>query len=655
MGGALAVLVAAELARQALGPDALLTIDNVLRHEPAPAHGAPALVRELLANPLDAADAAVLFQRVIPAPISKLEIQGEAVAFEPLLERYIGELAQAQRALQAATAQGFDELAILAQLGEGAPSAGRLLEVAGAVDAAAMERANALFLEATLRFVQGIRKSDVPEAKTLSTAIGKVVIGSRGPDRHGLGAALIIDPGGDDAYRRAPALGGAVAVVIDLEGDDRYSGADVALRGFAALVDLAGNDRYEMDATGLGAAIAGASLVLDAAGDDLYQSAFFAQGAAAFGIGALVDLAGDDEYRLTAWGQGLGLAGGVGLLWDRGGHDRYSVAGAADPFNRGLLSGAQGAAFGYRTMLGGGVGILRDERGDDRYEAEMFAQGSGYYEGIGVLWDQGGNDRYRALRYAQGAGAHQALGVLRDEAGADAYELGYGVGQGMGLDLAVGTLFDGAGDDRYRARFYAQGTATANGIGLLADAAGADRLRVEDRYAWGSAEPLRGLPSVGVMLNPNAFLERVEGAPQVAPGKEEMACEDAEAVRARLAKLDRRDFDALGAAAGQLSCALVRGEMWPEAEALLARDPADPLAGAIARALPAAPPPLREQLRAALWRHPSCGVKSAVLSEKEFAEALHSTCWRLQAAALRMGANARGASLPSFLRERRAY
>jgi hypothetical protein len=649
--GALALLVAAELARQALGPDALLIIDNVVRHEAPPPRAAPAIVRELLARPLDAADAAAFFDRTVNKGLVQFAAGPEKpVPFDNLLQRYIEELAAAQRALLRATGK-LDEPPLLEALKEGLPSADQFLAVADAVDPAGIERANALFLEATLRFMKGLDKHASLEPRQFESPIGTVVIGSRGNDRHAPGAALIVDPGGDDTYVRAPAFGGAIAVVVDLGGNDRYHGADVAVRALSALVDLAGDDRYEMEGPGLGAAIAGASLLVDLAGDDRYQSGYFGQGAAAFGTGALIDVAGDDEYRLVAWGQGLGLAGGLGLLWDRGGSDRYAVAGAADPFNRGLLSGAQGAAFGFRTLLGGGIGILRDERGDDRYEAEMFAQGSGYYYGVGLLWDESGHDHYRAIRYAQGNGAHEAVGVLRDEDGFDAYELGYGVGQGMGLDLALGVLFDGAGDDRYAARFYAQGTATANGFGLLADAGGADRLRVEDRYAWGSAEPLRGLPSVGILLNDSrkALFEQVESVQKPVPQEERPCTTPNLAVR-------RDDFDALLAAGEALRCALAKGERWEEAAALLQRNPADPLAAWIAPALAAAPEALREKLRAMLWAHPSCGVKANVLMRSMKDEALRSTCWRLQAAALRLGAKpAPGVSVPGFLPAPRAY
>jgi hypothetical protein len=258
-----------------------------------------------------------------------------------------------------------------------------------------------------------------------------------------------------------------------------------------------------MDGAGLGAALAGASLLIDFGGNDTYEAKYFAQGAAAFGFGALLDLGGDDRYRIEAWGQGFGIGGGVGLLWDRAGNDRYLAGGVPDVFNRaGGLSGAQGAGFGHRGRLAGGIGILRDDAGDDAYEAQMFAQGLGYYYGLGLLWERGGNDQYRALQYAQGNGVHQALGVLREESGNDRYDLAVLYGQGMGLDVAFGALVDDAGDDEYRANDVAQGAATANGIGLLADQAGADRFTTgHGMHKWGYAEWRRGLPTVALLLH----------------------------------------------------------------------------------------------------------------------------------------------------------
>jgi hypothetical protein len=513
--------VEAILEYRELGSDALSVIDNVIRHAAAPPPTAPPIVRELLAAPLAAADAQTLFYRTVPGTLRRLagdlsaeprsaDAPGEApVSLRELLDAYLGGLAGAQRMLRlAARGAPVDGQALILQLRDNLPSSGRLGAVAAGVDQSALDNATWMFLNSTARFIRALRAAggrlQFPErAVRFESAIGTVVIGTRGDDVHGPDAAVIVDPGGNDQYRRSPTTGGAVSVIVDLGGDDRYLGSDVAVHGLSAIVDFSGSDIYAMAGPGLGAAIAGVAIVVDLAGDDSYSAELFGEGAAAHGLGAVVDLAGNDTYRLRAGGQGLGLAGGVGLLWDRGGNDTYTAAGLADVYARGGgLSWAQGAGFGSRTSIGGGIGVLRDESGDDRYQAEMYAQGAGYYYALGLLWDGGGSDRYHAVRYAQGAGVHEAVGVLRDESGDDRYELAVGVGQGMGLDLAVGLLFDGAGDDRYRAPLLAQGAATANGLGVLVDGGGADRWHVDDvEGTWGRAEWARGLPTLGVLVH----------------------------------------------------------------------------------------------------------------------------------------------------------
>lgn len=512
----LAARVDAVLARRGSGADQLRVIDNILLHDGAiPPPFSPPVVRELLARPLAAASNAALFDRAVPAALQRIAEEAGAhpvagaapVQLRTLLDLYLAELADAQRVLKSAARKPIDASPVIAELGGELLSRERLKAIAGAVDAAMVERANTLFLEATARFVGSVRAAgpglSFPQrAARFDSAIGVVVIGTTGDDVHQPGAALIVEPGGNDVYMRAPVTGGAVSVIVDLAGDDRYEGPDVVVHGLSAILDLAGDDRYVAKGPGLGAAIAGAALILDAAGNDTYEAANFAQGAGAFGLGAILDLRGNDSYRVRAGGQGFAMTGGIGLLWDREGNDSYAAGGLADAYDRGGgVSMAQGAATGSRTALGGGVGILRDDAGDDVYEAQMFAQGAGYYYGLGFLWDGGGNDRYRAVRYAQGAGVHEAAGVLRDESGDDRYELTYGVGQGMGLDLAVGALVDGGGEDQYRSQVIAQGSGTANGIGFLWDSGGADEWRMgSDPRSWGSAEWARRLPTTGFLL-----------------------------------------------------------------------------------------------------------------------------------------------------------
>ncbi|MGQ0653120.1 MAG: hypothetical protein ACT4P4_12785 [Betaproteobacteria bacterium] len=613
-------------------------LHNIVQHEGPPPPHAPAMVRELFAQPLQAQNAARIFDAAVP---KALVFGGGAQSrpFDELLRVYVGELAQIQVELRAATGE-IDAAPLLSRLREGLPSADALLRIGSAVDPEKLEKASSRFIEATLRFARDLPlATNFPGPMRLDSPIGIVSIGSRGDDRHGPDAALIIDPGGNDVYQRAPVTDARISVIVDLAGNDHYAGADIAIRALSAIVDLAGDDRYEADGPGIAAAIAGASLILDRTGNDRYRGRHFAQGAAAFGFAALVDLDGDDEYSLGAWGQGFGAAGGTGLLWDRAGNDSYSAAGEPDAFGRGAaLSGAQGAAFGFRDMLGGGIGILRDDAGNDRYHAEMFAQGLGYYYGVGLLWDRGGDDRYRAVRYAQGAAAHEAVGVLRDEAGDDRYALTFGVGQGMGLDVALGVLVDAAGDDDYRAPLLAQGTATANGIGLLSDREGRNRFEVRDVDAsWGQAEDHAGLPTLGLLLARGEFVR--SGVKP--PAAKEPPCEpvDITELRQGIATLRRDHFDAALAVGRQLRCAIEAAAdpapLWREVSELLERDPATPLGGAIAR-IPQPPPRVIEILD----RHPRCSVRAARLVAAPRADvaraAQESTCYRMQAAGRRV-------------------
>jgi hypothetical protein len=654
------------------GPSRLQVIDNVLAHEGAPPPSPP-LVRELLARPLDARDAQTLFGRSVPAALSRLAEatpQGPPVALEVAADELLQALAIARRALPELPADFPAELP--------APSAQREMPT---------EFDPAPFLEALAQFRR--RNVTWPAA------------GARFErDR----VLILVGTPGDDVHELAPLRGGAVRILVDPGGNDRYQGADIALGSLAAILDLAGDDRYAADGSAWGSAIAGASLLLDVAGNDTYVAGDFSLGAALAGLGALIDLAGDDRYRVRAFGQGLGLAGGTGVLWDRAGNDRYLADGLPDPFDRGGgLSFAQGAAVGVRSGRGGGVGILRDDAGDDSYEGQLYAQGAGYYYALGLLWDRAGNDRYRAARYAQGAGVHQAVGVLRDESGNDTYELTVGVGQGIGVDLAVGVLVDASGDDSYFAPTLAQGAATDNGVGIIEDGGGADQWRLEHLPGRGNAGWSRGLPSVGLVLAdapamsmPVAFETASETACPVeanaAPA--DSSLEDAlrslgpglvsgkvDAARYALVMRELRDrpdvaiaalplaeFDVRWPLSIALGCAL-RGASDAQAEAMLAsfgRLLDDPrLAGLVAEALRANPTPsaTRQHLVDRLMAHPSCGIRSAALgldgSEAAAQTALRSSCWQLQARALRI-LQERGVApedlngVPRFLRHRDA-
>lgn len=632
-----------------LGAESLSIISNILDHEGRPPPHTPPIVDQVLRDPLAGLDAAAIFAATVPADLQQLPDLGvgSAANFNAIVDRYIGELAEAQAELMAAVAP-FDEDALLKGMAEGMPvtSLGPLHR---AVDLERLGRARALFVGSTSAFVRDLRSPGLafPPPQRFESAIGTVVIGNTGPDRHAPGAALIIDPGGDDEYERAPAKRGAISVVVDLGGNDRYSGNDTAVHALSAIFDLAGNDVYAAD--GIANAVAGASIVVDAAGDDQYTSGVLGQAAAHFGWAALVDLAGNDRYEVKAFGQGYAGTAGVALLWDRGGNDVYVAAGQPDPFNRGGgISFAQGASSGWRGELGGGIGILRDDGGDDRYEAQMFSQGTGYYYAFGVLWDLGGKDMYSAVRYAQGNGTHQAAGLLDEEAGDDTYALTVGVGQGMGLDLAVGALIDRAGSDTYRTVFLSQGTATANGFGILADLDGDNSWSMSaDPRSWGHSQWLRGLPSIGLFLHDPSRSRFTRSEVQVPPeyrGKHEIEpgpdCKALEpAARAVIAEPARHLGDPALPCALTIATAEEKKLIWEAFDAALGL-PNAPFLQPIAFALKdhPGPEPLMEKVTAILKTHPRCAARAlwagTWASAEEARAALDTSCWRLQAAAL---------------------
>ncbi len=109
-------------------------------------------------------------------------------------------------------------------------------------------------------------------------------------------------------------------------------------------------------------------LIIDLGGDDVYEVAAGSAFAGSRPTSIVIDVAGDDHYRseqLHAHGTAVGR-GTLGILWDLDGNDHYEHVG--DPAASG--HGAQG--FGAN----GGMGVLVDGRGQDRYHApRAFGQG----------------------------------------------------------------------------------------------------------------------------------------------------------------------------------------------------------------------------------------------------------------------------------------
>ena len=512
-------VVEATLAARGLDADALGLIDNILAHDAiAEPIGVGAGVRALLVAPhtattvVDALQLPPSMANTAPplawtAPDDLPDAAGDFITH--LVDGLLAVRARLHGAISPTCCDTTAMIETLRRTGQTAPA---LVALAEGLHLGALDGAVRAALSFERRLVdQAATDEHLVEAlatlpgRRFSSPAGTVVIAGAEDNDHAARAAIILDVGGQDSYDMAAIAAGGPALVIDFAGNDHYRTGAVAMFDLVIQLDLAGDDIYRAPDAGDGAAVGGIAIVHDLAGDDFHEASHFAQGAAIGGFAVLIDDAGDDRYRIGSRGQGFGGPLGFGALIDRAGADDYLAAeGFADPFARsgGTLSYVQGVGVGYRGSLAGGVGLLRDHAGDDRYQADMFAQGSGYYYGLGVLDDRRGNDSYAATRYGQGMGAHAGIGVLRDRQGDDGYWLSVGVGQGMGLDTAVGVLDDGAGDDRYQAATLAQGASTGSGFGLLRDRAGSDVYALDaPGEGWGRGRRARGLISLSFLID----------------------------------------------------------------------------------------------------------------------------------------------------------
>lgn len=367
-------------------------------------------------------------------------------------------------------------------------------------------------------------------AWSLQTPFGWIVVDTSGRNnRHQLkDALLVLDVGGDDDYEfLPPGDTHTISVLLDHGGNDRYAtaapGADpsTATLGYGILWDTEGDDLYQGTEQAQASALFGAALLVDGGGSNRFVASSRSQAHAIGGLAVLASAGGDDAFTAQTYSQATGGPGGVAVLVDSGGDDRYALGNV--PLVRPSpqlpdrnTSMGQGAGYGMRgdfldgRATSGGIGVLLDLGGNDRYEAQVFAQGVGYYEGLGMLLDDGGNDRFDAAWYAMGAGVHYAAGILlKRGVGNDVYRSTHEMALGAANDLSVGVFLDEGGDDDYGVGQLSLGVAHANSTGIFVDAAGDDRYAVASApcralggaymQAWGNAR--ENLPSLGLFMD----------------------------------------------------------------------------------------------------------------------------------------------------------
>lgn len=338
----------------------------------------------------------------------------------------------------------------------------------------------------------------------IDTRYGSIVLGSDTNDTYEpLPYLLILDTKGNDTYQGGGVSDNKhpVSIIIDYHGDDKYSsdiGCGTGIAGYGFVIDCEGNDKYLATRFGLGTGIMGQGTILDLSGNDEYTTDSYGIGVGICGTGVISDISGNDTYTGFLACQGFGYVKGCGLLIDKNGNDTYIARDDAVKYpsaqtDEHNISLAQGAGFGIRAdftdghSLAGGVGILIDGTGDDKYSCGVFGQGCGYWFGTGILMDYQGNDEYNGVWYVQGAGAHFALGVLIDSTGDDRYIATKNMAQGAGHDFTLGYFLDYQGNDFHDVPNLSLGAGNANGMGLFLDVSGDDNYITHNGITLGRA------------------------------------------------------------------------------------------------------------------------------------------------------------------------
>ena len=364
-------------------------------------------------------------------------------------------------------------------------------------------------VERLQRFV--ITAPQPPVSWTLDTPMGQIAVDTTGAGNRYLllDPLLVLDVGGDDEYRFLPRSDGhRISVLLDHGGNDRYEaigpGSDPssATLGLGILWDTEGDDHHLGTRQAQASALFGAALLVDGGGDNHFVAGGHAQAHAIAGLAILHASPGKDRFTAQTHAQGSAGPLGVAVLIDPSGDDRYTLdntplsrpssqlPGHNSSMGQGAGRGLRGDARSGRSAAGG-IGILIDLAGDDRYLAQVFAQGVGYHEGLGLLVDNGGDNRFAAAWYAMGAAAHDAAGLLlKRGTGNDSYRSSHSISLGAAHDFSVGIFLDAGGDDAYAAADLSLGAAHDNSLGLFIDAAGDDAYRLAGAgcRAFGAAD-----------------------------------------------------------------------------------------------------------------------------------------------------------------------
>ncbi|MBI1333333.1 MAG: hypothetical protein GC165_10690 [Armatimonadetes bacterium] len=287
---------------------------------------------------------------------------------------------------------------------------------------------------------------------------------------------LCIDLGGRNRYTGRYGAGiGYASVVIDLGSDIKSdfpdASAGVGILGIGEAIFEGARPDLIAKNIAFGSGLAGVGVIkVDQA--FRMESRSLGQGFGMCGIGLMIGSKGSDTQKIGYLGQGAGMMGGVGWLFNPAGNDRYRAGGLVpDGISRqGFLCRAQG----YCGILPGGMGLLTDNDGDDLYEAGAESQASASGCGIASLYDLEGEDAYFVHRKGQAFAEDEGVAMLFDMAGDDVYMVRENQCHAYAVDRSVALVLDRAGNDVVAAHDSEPATAQEGSVAIYLDAEGSD-------------------------------------------------------------------------------------------------------------------------------------------------------------------------------------
>jgi len=320
------------------------------------------------------------------------------------------------------------------------------------------------------------------------------------------------DLGGNDFYDCGDVninLGAAVlgvAAFYDLgQGNDRYVSGNAtlgaAMCGIATFYDDGGSDTYEGKVFSQGSAGYGIGIMVD----DSVQAAPEVPTDVDTPEPIEIALFDNDFYHAWANSQAFARTLGFALCSNRRGNEIYEAGGVyldAPLFSDRYQSFSQGFAIGERGIdYAGGIALILDYSGNDRYLGDIYNQGVGYWYSAGFQYDCAGNDTYEMTQYGQGSGIHLAIGGLIDVSGNDSYTMHSGLGTGGSHDYAASVLHDRAGNDQYFGNTSCNGGSLTDSAVIFIDRAGDDTYAGRREGGINFGRPERGFPSIGVLID----------------------------------------------------------------------------------------------------------------------------------------------------------